>query len=73
MMLDCDDEVDVGGRNLSRLGKFVKREFVYSNNIETIQLSFVKRWIVSMNEYSELGKRYIVIDDVTRQVNCSLL
>ena len=73
MMVKCCIDLNVKVRTLTGISKYAKREnlndFV---GVDTIRIEFAKGWIISIRDSELFGKRIIVIDDGTREVECYL-
>ena len=72
MMIECKDNTILRVRTLEGISKWAWKELDDFVEVDTIRASFAKGWIVSIRDSELFGKRIIVIDDGTRQVECYL-
>lgn len=72
MMIKCKDNASFQVDTLAGISKFGWKELDDFKNMDTLRANFVKGWIVSIRDTEHFGKRIIVIDDGTRQVECYL-
>ena len=72
MMIECKIPFSVKVSTLKGISRFAFEEYDDFVGIDTIRVDFAKGWIVSIRDSEQFGKRILVIDDGTRQVDCYL-